>query len=110
MRLRTRSCEYSSFHILHRMLTWCRRTDIEQEANALYSFDREDKLDATEVKAVLDARILRQSRLLLEGAAPVGAVLDDMDVEQGQKLRLICPSRSRMVPPQDVIRVTTAVR
>ncbi|KAF4507785.1 hypothetical protein G6O67_004248 [Ophiocordyceps sinensis] len=83
-------------------------TDIEQEANALYSFDREDKLDATEVKAVLDARILRQSRLLLEGAAPVGAVLDDMDVEQGQKLRLICPSRSRMVPPQDVIRVTTA--
>ena len=30
------------------------RTDIEQEANGLYSFDRKEKLDSTRVKALLE--------------------------------------------------------
>lgn len=29
-------------------------TDIEQEANGLYSFDRKEKLDSVRVKAVMD--------------------------------------------------------
>ncbi|PHH60281.1 hypothetical protein CDD81_1871 [Ophiocordyceps australis] len=32
-------------------------TDIEQEANGLYSFDRKEKLDATKVKAVIDEAV-----------------------------------------------------
>lgn len=40
--------------LLDKVLTCRRRTDIEQEANGLYSFKREEKLDATKVKAVID--------------------------------------------------------
>lgn len=33
------------------------RTDIEQEANGLYTFDRREKLDAAKVKAVIDGAL-----------------------------------------------------
>lgn len=33
---------------------WTQLTDIEQETNGLYSFNRREKLDAVKVKAVLD--------------------------------------------------------
>lgn len=33
------------------------RTDIEQEANGLYSFDRREKLDAAKVKALMDEAV-----------------------------------------------------
>lgn len=32
---------------------WC-RTDIEQEANGLYAFDRKEKIDPAKVKGVID--------------------------------------------------------
>lgn len=32
-------------------------TDIEQEANGMYTFDRKEKLDASKVKAVVDAAL-----------------------------------------------------
>jgi hypothetical protein len=32
-------------------------TDIEQEANGLYSFDRKEKLDSTRVKALIDEAV-----------------------------------------------------
>lgn len=35
------------------MLTVC-RTDIEQEVNGLYSYDRKAKIDPTRVKAIFD--------------------------------------------------------
>lgn len=38
-------------------LTQSRRTDIEQEANGLYSFDRREKLDTRRVKAVIDEAV-----------------------------------------------------
>ncbi len=34
-------------------LTMVNRTDIEQEVNGLYTFDRREKLDADQVKAVI---------------------------------------------------------
>ena len=34
-----------------------RRTDIEQEANGLYTFDRREKLDADRVKKVMDEAV-----------------------------------------------------
>lgn len=34
-----------------------KRTDIEQEANGLYSFDRKEKLDAAKVKKVIDSAL-----------------------------------------------------
>jgi hypothetical protein len=36
-------------------LTTNTRTDIEQEVNGLYSFDRKEKIPAVEVKKVMDA-------------------------------------------------------
>lgn len=52
--LYTRSCES---HITYRqmlvhVLTEC-RTDIEQETNGLYTFDRKEKLDSAKVRAVM---------------------------------------------------------
>ena len=38
-------------------LTLPYRTDIEQEANGMYTFDRKEKLDADKVKAVVDAAL-----------------------------------------------------
>jgi hypothetical protein len=39
--------------ILSIKLTWA-RTDIEQEVNGLYTFDRKEKLDAEKVKLVME--------------------------------------------------------
>lgn len=35
-------------------MMFCCRSDIEQETNGLYSFDRKEKLDSKRVKAVLE--------------------------------------------------------
>jgi beta-galactosidase/beta-glucuronidase len=38
---------------------WTQLTDIEQETNGLYSFNRKEKLDAKEVKNIIDSAIVR---------------------------------------------------
>jgi hypothetical protein len=43
---------------------WTQLTDIEQETNGLYSFDRKEKLDATEVKKIIDAAMGRYYQTL----------------------------------------------
>ena len=40
-------------------------TDIEQEVNGLYSFDRREKIDAAEVKKIMD----RAAKMYLDGVA-----------------------------------------
>jgi hypothetical protein len=41
------------------------RTDIEQEVNGVYSFDRKAKIDPTKMKAIFD----KAARIYLDGVA-----------------------------------------
>jgi hypothetical protein len=40
--------------MMRNTLTICYRTDIEQEVNGLYTFDRKPKLDPVKMKAIMD--------------------------------------------------------
>lgn len=53
VRLCIHRCESPPFSLRDVMLTM-NSTDIEQETNGLYSFNREEKLDSAKVKALME--------------------------------------------------------
>jgi hypothetical protein len=49
------SCKWPTWELFYCTLTDENRTDIEQEVNGLYSFDRREKIDAGRVKVIFGA-------------------------------------------------------